>query len=70
MTEREIVSSILSHLRYCAVAYVVSLLTNVSHIGSEKHINFTDAKIAKNFEEIKNINAVFYRSHSIYCYFN
>lgn len=55
ITESKRAVWILSHLK-CSeeTMHTISLLSNVSYIGSEQHTNLTDAKIPKNFKDINN----------------
>lgn len=59
MTESQRAPWILSHARCSEVTCAMSLLTNVSRIDSEQHTDLTDARMVKDFEDMKTIMQFF-----------
>lgn len=59
MTESQRATWILSHSRCCEVTCAMSLLTSVSRIGSEQHTDLTDARMARDLEDMKKIMQFF-----------
>jgi len=55
MTENQRASWILSHSRCSEVTYALSLLTSVSRIGSDQHVDLTDARMVKDFVDVKKL---------------
>lgn len=52
ITERQL---ILNHSRSSDVEHALRLLTNVSRIGKKQHTGLTDARMARDFEDVKKI---------------
>lgn len=63
MTESQRATWIMSHSRCSEIAYAMSLLTGITRISSEQHSEISDARMGRDFQDMKAIMD-FFNSHN------